>query len=103
MLPDVPICHAVRVGFSYLGVLGIWPVQPQGVRVVSPLLRVSEVARAGCMSESSVRRLIARGDLESVLLGPRTLRVWADSVDRLLSRGWRPAGGPGGTVSGGLR
>jgi len=59
----------------------------------SPLLKVREVARAGCMSESSVRRLIARGDLESVMLGPRTLRVWADSVTVLLSQGWQGAGG----------
>jgi len=69
----------------------------------SPLLKVREVARAGCMSESSVRRLIARGDLESVMLGPRTLRVWASSLDVLLSQGWRSAGGSGGAVSGGLR
>lgn len=52
------------------------------------LLKVREVAEAAHLSERTVRRLVASGALESVRLGPRSTRVWAESLARLLSAGY---------------
>lgn len=57
---------------------------------MAALLTVREAASAAHLSKSSVRRKIQSGELEAVKLGPRTVRVWADSVQALLVRGWQP-------------
>jgi excisionase family DNA binding protein len=53
----------------------------------SGLLTVAETARAVHRSKSSVRRLIAKGELRATQPLPRcSVRVWADSVTELLTR-----------------
>ena len=57
----------------------------------SGLLTVAETARATHRSKSSVRRLIAKGELRATQPLPRcSVRVWADSVTELLARDYRP-------------
>jgi excisionase family DNA binding protein len=58
---------------------------------MAALLTIAETARATHLSKTSVRRKITAGELAAVKLGPRSVRVWADSVDVLLTRGWQPA------------
>ncbi len=58
--------------------------------MAAALLTIAETARATHLSRSSVRRKIAAGELDAVRLGPRSVRVWAESVTALLARGWQP-------------
>jgi hypothetical protein len=39
-------------------------------------------------SQSTVRRMVRRGDLLAVRVSPRGLRVWASSVEALLLQGY---------------
>jgi excisionase family DNA binding protein len=50
------------------------------------LLTIAEAARALHMSDRSVRRLIACGELEAVRPSPGGVRIWATSVTALLAR-----------------
>ncbi|BDD83623.1 hypothetical protein TPB0596_33860 [Tsukamurella pulmonis] len=46
---------------------------------------MEQVAEALGVSESTVRRLIAEGDLKAVRVGKRLLRIPASELDRLLA------------------
>jgi excisionase family DNA binding protein len=60
------------------------------VFVAAGLLTIGETARVTHLSKSSVRRLVARGELDAVRLGERSVRIWAASVTALLAREYRP-------------
>jgi hypothetical protein len=60
-----------------------------------PLIKPSDVATRIHMSEKTVRRLCASGELDSVRVSPRGLRIRESSVDRLIQSGIRSPGTQG--------
>ena len=48
------------------------------------LVSLSEAAEILSVSTKTVRRYIAAGDLDAVRLGRRTIRIKAESLDRLI-------------------
>jgi len=58
----------------------------------SDLLTYAETSAKLRLSDSSVRRLSRFGVLEEVQVGPRAVRIRAESVDRLLAYGYDPEG-----------
>ena len=63
-----------------------------------PLLTVPEVVEylGGTVGESTIRRLIAAGELRSVCVGARSRRVRVSAVEAYLDQMWagQPTGGP---------
>ena len=47
-------------------------------------LSIGQVAVELCCSEDTVRRMIARGDLKAVRIGPRLIRVRRRDLDRAM-------------------
>ena len=66
------------------------------------LLTVSEAADRLTLSERHVRRLIAKGNIAATRLGPHTLRVAADEVERFIASRTDVARRPACACSGGL-
>lgn len=58
------------------------------------LISLAEAADALAVSTKTVRRYIAAGDLEAVRLGRRTIRIKAESIDRMIDAhpliAWHP-------------
>jgi excisionase family DNA binding protein len=48
------------------------------------LVSITEAAEILGVSTKTVRRAIAAGDLEAVRLGRRTIRIKAESIDRMI-------------------
>lgn len=48
------------------------------------LISLAEAADALAVSTKTVRRYIAAGDLDAVRLGRRTIRIKAESIERLI-------------------
>lgn len=57
---------------------------PATVAAARRLVSLTEAADILAVSTKTVRRYIAAGDLDAVRLGRRTIRVKADSLDRLI-------------------
>ncbi|HEU5036076.1 MAG TPA: helix-turn-helix domain-containing protein [Nocardioides sp.] len=57
------------------------------------LVSLAEAAEILGLSVKTVRRYVATGDLDAVRLGRRTIRIKAESIDRLIDahpvNGWR--------------
>ena len=51
------------------------------------LLKPAEVCERLSVSPETMHRLIKRGELKAVKLGPRSTRIYADSVENLLKNG----------------
>lgn len=57
------------------------------MNAVPQLLKPSEVCERLNISPETMHRLIENGNLKAVKLGPRSTRVYADSVDALIENG----------------
>ncbi|MFV0464153.1 MAG: helix-turn-helix domain-containing protein [Nostocoides sp.] len=59
--------------------------------ITRKLVSISGAAEALAVSPRTVRRFIAAGQLNAVRLGPKTLRIKVDSIERFIDT--RPVGG----------
>ena len=64
---------------------------PLDLEHVAPLLTAHEVADVLGLALRTIRRMVSRGELPIVRLGPRAIRFRPEDVQQLIRRGYIPS------------
>lgn len=61
---------------------------------LAPLLSIEDVADVFGLSRRTVERMIARGEIPIVRVGPRAIRFRPEDIRALIQRGWVMSNAP---------